>query len=92
MNKSDANANEIVSVLRQAGCSVVFIAGQFAAGVPDILVSRKGQTWLMEIKAKGGRLSESQKTFIAAWQATIAVVHSSDEALAAIGLTSRATS
>ena len=86
MNQQDANANEIVSVLRQAGCAVVFIQGQVVAGVPDILVSRAGRMYLLEIKAKAGRLSPKQKVFIATWQAPVFVVRSPDEALAAVGL------
>jgi Holliday junction resolvase len=86
MQKSDANANAIVSVLRQAGCAVVFVQGQFVSGVPDVLVSRNGQTWLMEIKVKGGRLSPAQKLFIEGWKAPVAVVRSPEEALAVVGL------
>lgn len=86
MNKSDANANEIVSELRKAGCAVVFIQGQFVSGVPDVLVSWNGGMYLLEIKAKGGRLSPAQKTFIAGWRAPVAVVRTPEEALEAVGL------
>lgn len=87
--QQDRNANEIVSALREAGCVVRFI--EFAhgiAGCPDVLVGRAGSTFLLEIKAKRGRLSDEQVKFHADWRGgTLAVVRSVEDALRAVGLT-----
>jgi hypothetical protein len=67
--KQDANALAVVSALRAAGATARFI--EFAhgmAGCPDLLVAWKGVTYLMEVKVKGGRLSEAQKKFHAEWK------------------------
>lgn len=58
------------------------------AGCPDIMVSYRGQMWLMELKVRKGRLSDAQKKFAAEWQGPpILVIRSVSEALIAIGLT-----
>ena len=89
MSKQDANADRIVSALRAAGCVVRYI--EFAhgiAGCPDVLVGHGGRTVLLEIKAKGGRLSDAQKDFHATWPGgPLVVVRTEAEAFAAVGLT-----
>ena len=51
--KVDANQTEIIAALRQSGAAVVSLA--FAGqGIPDLLVSFKGLTLLMEIKSAKG--------------------------------------
>lgn len=90
MSKSDKNAGEIVSALRAAGAVVRFIKGDFdIAGIPDVLVGHGGTTWLLELKVKGGRLSDAQKKFHAEWigrGGPLAVVHTIAEAFVAIGI------
>lgn len=86
--KQDANATAIVSALRAAGCVVRFIDCPVGVGgIPDVLVGYKGVTYLLELKVKGGRLNPKQKAFHAAWNGgPLAVVHSIDEAFAAVGI------
>lgn len=90
MSKSDKNAGEIVSALRAAGCVVRFIKFDFdVAGCPDVLVGCGGTTWLLELKVKGGRLSDAQKKFHAEWVGRggpLAVVRTVPEAFVAVGL------
>lgn len=88
MGKSDAIAGEIVSALRGAGCTVRFIIGEYGqAGIPDLLVGFRGQTHLMEVKVKGGRLSKAQKDFRATWVGgPLWTVHNIPEAFAAIAV------
>lgn len=88
MTQQDRNAVEIVSALRDAGCCVRFIEFQHQqAGCPDLLVSRAGKMWLLEVKVKGGRLSEPQKKFMEEWPGpTIHVVRSIEDALIAVEL------
>jgi hypothetical protein len=88
VNQQDANSITIVSVLRQAGCTVDYIESSVGrAGIPDIVVGREGRNWLLEIKTKRGRVSEAQKAWQAGWRGQVAVVRTPFEALAAIGLT-----
>ena len=70
--RRDNNHAEIVAALRQCGFEVIDFA---SAGhdIPDILAVkplRDGLAWAcwVEIKAKGGRLSEGQKRFQAIFQ------------------------
>jgi hypothetical protein len=89
MSKQDSNAAEIVSALRAAGCVVRFIEGAHGiAGVPDLLVGYRLQTFLLEVKVKRGRLSKAQVYFHALWNGgPLKVVRSIQEALEAVGLT-----
>jgi Holliday junction resolvase len=97
MHKSDANAAAIVATLRKYGCSVEYIASPFGrAGVPDLLVGRKGITHLLEVKTPKrdprGRqidsdLSDSQINWHLAWRGkTVTIVTNSEEALQAVGV------
>ena len=47
--KVDANQEEIVKGLRQAGCTVQSLAS-LGHGVPDLLVGKKGKNYLFEVK------------------------------------------
>ena len=58
---------EIVTALRNAGCSVVSLAG-VGQGVPDLLVGVRGETYLLECKSPGERLRLSQKQWTDAWR------------------------
>jgi VRR-NUC domain len=54
------------------------------AGVPDLILIRDGQTYALELKAPGGKLSATQKETIERMKAAGAVVgvaHGVDEAL-----------
>lgn len=81
--KVDANHNEIVAALRAAGCAVQSLAA-VGNGCPDLLVSRNGRLWLMEIKARAGKLTEAQKRFAEAFRSHIYVVRDVADALAVI--------
>ena len=83
--KVDANQKQIVTALRDAGCSVQSLAAT-GRGVPDLLVGRDGKNLLLEIKDGSKRPSErkltpDQKTWHSAWRGQIHVVNNPDEAL-----------
>lgn len=83
MIKRDSNEADIVKALRAAGCSVQLLHGN-TAGVADLLVYRAGVGLvLIEVKAKGGKLSPNQ----VAWHRLfpVVVVYDAMEALAAVG-------
>lgn len=70
--RRDTNHADIVNALRQAGFEVIDFA---SAGhdIPDLLAVkplRDGLAWAcwVEVKAKGGRLSEGQKRFQSIFQ------------------------
>ena len=99
-HQSDANAAGIVSALRAVGASVELIASPVRrAGVPDLLVGHRGRNYLIEVKrpASGprgggaGGLSADQRTWIAAWAGSVAVVSTVEDALTAIGLSPAAS-
>ena len=82
-HRADGNQAAIVQALRKIGVSVEPI------GTPlDLLVATSlTNTFLMEVKDKGGKLSASQRAFIAGWKGRIEVVWSVEDALRAIGVT-----
>lgn len=88
MTQQDKVAGEIVSGLRAVGVYVRFV--EFAhgiAGCPDIVWAFRGRMGMMELKSKGGRLSDAQKKFQAEWPGpAVPVIKSLEAALAAVGL------
>lgn len=86
MIKRDANEGEIVEALRGIGCTVQLLHGN-SQGTPDLLVGRDGRTFLLEVKAARGRLLASQHRWHGRWRgAPVAIVHTVEEALRAVGI------
>jgi hypothetical protein len=71
--KVDANQTEIVDAFRKLGCSVQSLAA-LGNGVPDIMVSLGGITWLVEIKAGKSKENALQTAWAASWLGCRAVV------------------
>jgi hypothetical protein len=87
--KVDRNQEEIVTALRKAGALVQSLAA-IGQGVPDLLVSFRGNLLLLEVKdgskpPSGQKLTDAQKTWHQAWGALVEVVNSPEQALRAIG-------
>ncbi len=82
--KVDDNQRAIVAVLRAIGASVrpLHAVGQ---GVPDLLVGFRGVNYLLEVKAKRGKLTADQVVFFDEWRGSACVVRSAEGALRAIG-------
>lgn len=88
--KKDANQDEIVKALRDAGATVA-ITSAVHKGFPDLVVGFKGRTYLLEVKdgrkiPSAQKLTPDQVRFFAEWEGHAAVVNSVEAALAAIGL------
>ena len=71
--KIDGNQTELVEAFRTLGCSVTSLAA-VGKGVPDLLVSIKGITWLVEVKMPKGKETPDQVEFAASWQGCRAIV------------------
>lgn len=82
--KVDINQAAIVEALRGLGCSVQSLAG-VGQGVPDLLVGRAGENYLLEVKGKRGKLRGSQREWLGAWRGQAVVVRNVGEALRAVG-------
>lgn len=81
----DSNQNDIVAALRAIGCSVA-ITSAVGKGFPDLVVSRAGKNYLIEIKdpskPKADRqLTPAQVKFHGEWRGQIAVAETIDEAI-----------
>jgi hypothetical protein len=88
-HRVDANQGEIVAALRAVGCEVQSLAA-VGAGCPDLLVSRAGKTYLIEVKdgskpPSRRRLNADQVAWHRRWRAPVHTVNDVDEALAAVG-------
>ena len=81
----DLNQATIVQALRAAGATVQSLAS-LGRGVPDLLVSHGQQVWCLEIKGPKGTLTADQVAWIAAWQAPVHIVRTTDDALRVIGV------
>lgn len=80
----DRNQSAIVEALRACGCTVQSLA-TVGRGCPDLLVSYRGKTVLLEVKAgKTGRLTADQVRWHGAWLGELRVVRTVDEAIEAI--------
>lgn len=77
---------EIVQALRSAGAKVKLLH-QMGGGCPDLLIGFRGTLLLMEVKSKGGRLTQDEVEFYDEWCQYMVVVYSVEEALKAIGAT-----
>lgn len=86
--KRDKVESDIVKQLRCIpGVGVVVIS---VKDIGDILVGREVEgvkyTWLIELKSKGGKLTEGQKRFREMWTGQHAVCETIEEILKLIGL------
>jgi len=83
----DKNQSEIVHALRQVGATVILLheAGE---GIPDLLIGFMGDTYLMEVKSKTGKLNERQQLWHSDWRGyPVSVARTVEDALAFIGAT-----
>ena len=76
----DSNQAEIVAALRAVGCTVEHLH-MVGKGCPDLAVGRSGVTYLLEVKAPGGRLNSRERRWHDEWRGHVAVVWSVDDAL-----------
>ena len=79
--KKDLNHNAIAQVFMDEGCSV-FDASGVGQHFPDLVVAKDGDTVLVEVKGKGGKLSEGQREFADKWQGRAYTVRTEIEARA----------
>jgi hypothetical protein len=63
--RRDENEAEIVQWLNSVGASVVKLAG--GGGCPDLAVGFNGETYLIEVKTKHGKLNKAQERLHASW-------------------------
>lgn len=82
--KIDNNQRDIVIGLRAVGAKVA-ITSNVGDGFPDLLVKFRSILYLLEVKSKGGRLTQDEREFYDDWQDVTMVVYSLDDALKAIG-------
>jgi Holliday junction resolvase len=84
--RTDRNQSELVSILRELGCTVTSLADT-GGGTPDLLVGHRGLTYLIEVKAhRKAKLTDDQQRWHAAWRgAPVLVVHSPEQILDLFG-------
>ncbi len=80
--RTDANQRAIVEALRAAGRTVEVLS-DVGRGVPDLLVSRGGVNYLLEVKVPGKGLTEDEARWHANWRGRVAVVTTPQEAIEA---------
>jgi hypothetical protein len=82
IHRADSTQAAIVQALRAIGAYVDVIGDPV-----DLLVGFRGKTYLAECKTEDGKLTESQRLFVAAWRgAPVQVWRSVAEAIEGVGL------
>jgi Holliday junction resolvase len=66
----DSTHAAIVNTLKACGWSVVSTA-RMGKGFPDLVIQRRGQTYLVEVKAGKGKLTKDQEQFHEAFDVVI---------------------
>jgi len=80
----DRTQTEIVDALRKVG-AFVFDCTRLGGGFPDLFVAFRGEAFLLECKAPGGRLTRPEERFALSCPLKVHVVRTPDDALRAIG-------
>ena len=81
-HRRDANAKDILAILRDCGFSVLDLS-QVGDGAPDALVGRNGYELLIEIKTEKGALEDSQLQWMERWRGVpVLIARSAAEVLA----------
>lgn len=83
LGRRDANEPDIIAALRGAGISVMQIS---KGGAVDLVAARPQKTVLLEVKSKGGRLTDAEREFLLSWPGEAYVVFTPAEALAVFGI------
>ena len=83
--RRDGNELEIIRALQKAGVLVWRVSGK---GLPDLLTCFRGRWKPLEVKRKGGKLTEAQETTYA--MAPFPIVDSIEGAFTALGVNGRA--
>lgn len=83
--KVDANQQEVVKALRDAGASVLHLH-QLGHGAPDLLVGFRGCNVLMEIKDPTKKpsereLTDDEKKFFGTWEGQVMLVYTAEQAV-----------
>ena len=82
--KRDANERGIIDALEEVGATVWQVSEK---GLPDLVVGRLGQTYLLEVKRPKKGLTKDQEEAHEAWNGgRIHIVETPEQALRAIGL------
>lgn len=74
----DGNHAMIAKAFKALGCSVESLA-QVGKGVPDLLVARRGITWLVEVKQAKGKETPDQTEWAAKWTGCRSIARSVDD-------------
>lgn len=86
--KPDRNQPAIVAALRKAGYRVQPLSA-VGGGCADLLVAdaATGAMYVLEVKEPGGKLTLAQVRWREEWPAQVPIVHTPEEALAAVKVT-----
>jgi hypothetical protein len=76
----DATHKAILAGLRKAGV-VAYSIAPVGGGLPDIIASRAGETYLLEVKVGKAKLTPDEERFRLTWCGNYAMVRTVQEAL-----------
>lgn len=76
----DSTQADIVHALRKIGASVQHLH-TVGSGCPDLLVGYMGHNFLLEVKSKGGTLTEDELNFFLTWRGAVKEVFTAEEAI-----------
>ena len=84
--RTDSNQSHLVEAFEKLGVAVVDLskAAQFHPGLPDLLCSMHGYTFLAECKTDVGELNPAQIHFMEQWKGAVKVVRTTDDVIAIV--------
>ena len=80
-NRVDLNHADVVAALRRVPGVFVKSTAPVGDGFPDLFVTRGGFVYMMEVKSKGGELSDDEVAFASECGVRVYVVYSPEEAV-----------
>ena len=82
----DANERAILDAITAAGGTYIQLSDTRKAGIPDLCVGIDGETYLIEVKKRGGNLNPEQQWWAQVWKGgAVRVIHGPREFLVMIG-------
>ncbi len=86
--RTDENHSDVVDAFRRLGCSVLSLAG-LGQGVPDLLISNRHGSYLVEVKdgekpPSKRKLTDDQVEFHSHWRGQIYIVERLEDVAAVI--------
>jgi hypothetical protein len=84
--RTDSNQEIIASALEKVGCRVERKLARLGEGIPDLIVCRSGNIFLLEVKLPNEKLTLKEQAWHLKFFGYVFIVHSVKEAFKIVGI------